>query len=148
IAAFWQYILYVEIILKLREIALPKARNDFALQTRIRNLEDEFSLSDSVVAGDFTARLATAVKQVLSEVEKSEKPSDFKTNITNALFEKPIPKLREAISSFNDIADQIVVLIDDLDKGWPPRRVEPHDISNLAAPSRLSSKRYLRAARS
>ena len=28
IAAFWQYILYAEIILKIRELILPKARYD------------------------------------------------------------------------------------------------------------------------
>ncbi|MDU7525262.1 MAG: hypothetical protein E7K72_28510, partial [Roseomonas mucosa] len=32
IAAFWQYIIYNEIILKIREMVLPKSRNDFSLQ--------------------------------------------------------------------------------------------------------------------
>jgi hypothetical protein len=47
------------------------------------------------------------------------------------MFEKCIPQLRAAITSFNDIADEIVILIDDLDKGWPPRRVESHDVSTV-----------------
>ena len=36
IAAFWQYIMYMEILLEIRELVLPRARNDFRLQERIR----------------------------------------------------------------------------------------------------------------
>lgn len=42
-----------------------------------------------------------------------------------------IPKLRDAIASFSDKIDEIVLLIDDLDKGWPPLRVEQHDVSTI-----------------
>ncbi len=47
------------------------------------------------------------------------------------MFENPIPKLRDAIIAFDDYYDGIIVLIDDLDKGWPPRRVEEHDVSTV-----------------
>ena len=57
IAAFWQYIMYVEVLLKLREAALAKSRNDFELQERVRNLETKFAMTDAMVAGDFTSQL-------------------------------------------------------------------------------------------
>src|SRR5262249_29097826 len=45
IAAFWQYILYAEILLKLRETLLPKARYNFSLLNRIRELEEKYRLT-------------------------------------------------------------------------------------------------------
>jgi hypothetical protein len=131
IAAFWQYIIYVEILLKLRETALGRARNDFKLQERIRNVETTFSLTDDVVAGDFTSRLRTAVDSVITAMGQIVDSDEVRNRITNTMFEKFIPQLRASIADFSDIADEIVILIDDLDKGWPPRRVEGHDISTV-----------------
>jgi hypothetical protein len=62
VAAFWQYIAYMEILLKIRELVLPRSRNDSRLQDRIRQIEETFSLTESMVAGDFTSRLETAVR--------------------------------------------------------------------------------------
>jgi len=131
VAAFWQYVIYIEIILKLREMALPQSRNDFALQERIRNLEEAFKLSESVVAGDFTSRLNDAASTVVEAAVKAENPDNLRSYLTNLMFEKPIPHLRDTIVAFSDFADEIVILIDDLDKGWPPRQVEAHDISMI-----------------
>ncbi|MES2294413.1 MAG: hypothetical protein V4527_14005 [Pseudomonadota bacterium] len=129
IAAFWQYILYIEILLKIREIALPRSKNDFSIQERIRAIEESFSLSESVVSGDFTSRLRGAVNEIISVAASSKNPDDLRNRLTNIMFEEPIHRLREAIVSFSDFVDEVVVLIDDLDKGWPPRQVEVHDIT-------------------
>lgn len=128
IAAFWQYILYTEILLRIREEALPKARNDFALQERIRQIEAEFSFDEAVVSGDFTARLDAAVHEVISIARNAKDQNDLRARLTNAMFEKPIPRLREAVVSFSDMFHEVTILIDDLDKGWPPRQVEEHDV--------------------
>jgi len=131
IAAFWQYIMYMEILLKLREVVLPKSKNNFELQDRIRKVEEEFHLDESVVSGDFTSRLEAAVSTVIKTVRNSGSQADVKSKLTNMMFEKPIPRLRDAIVSFADFAEEIIVLIDDLDKGWPPLQVESHDVSML-----------------
>jgi hypothetical protein len=129
IAAFWLYIMYVEILLKLREMVLPRSRNNFALQERIRDIEKKFSLSESVVSGDFTSRLETVVRDVIAVIHRAKVVDDVRQHITNAMFEQPIPQLRDAVASFTDIADEVVVLIDDLDRGWPPRQVENQDVN-------------------
>lgn len=131
IAAFWQYVLYVEILLKMREIVLPRAKNNFSLQERIREIEEEFSLRESTVAGDFTSRLGDAIDMVLRSLQSANTEGDIRQRVTNLLFEKPIPRLREAVLSFQDYFDEIAIFIDDLDKGWPPLQVEPHDVSTI-----------------
>ena len=128
IAAFWQYILYVEILLEIRKMTLPRSKNDFSLQERIRNMEDEFALSDSIVSGDFTSRLNTAVKEVVRITKEIREPIELRSRLTNIMFENPISKLRKAVHGFADQYSYILVLIDDLDKGWPARKVEQHDI--------------------
>jgi len=129
IAAFWQYIIYVEILLKIREMVLPLSRNDSSLQRRIMEVEEKFSLNESIVSGDFTSRLETAVKDVVYKLKEVGNASDFRTIVTNIMFEDPIPNLRNSIISFQNYFNGIFILIDDLDKGWPPRRVEPHDVA-------------------
>ena len=128
IAAFWQYILYVEILLEIRKMTLPRSKNDFSLQERIRNMEDAFALSDSIVSGDFTSRLNTAVKEVVRITKEIREPIELRSRLTNIMFENPISKLRKAVRGFADQYSYILVLIDDLDKGWPARKVEQHDI--------------------
>lgn len=131
VAAFWQYVIYVEMLLKVRELLLPRAKNDFALQERLRAVEVEFKLDESVVSSDFTSRLDTAIRLIVTSSGSLDGVVDRRSHLTNILFEKPIPKLREAIASFHDMFEEYVILIDDLDKGWPPRQVEPHDISTI-----------------
>jgi hypothetical protein len=83
IAAFWQYIMYVEILLKLREAALARARNDFALQKRISKVETTFSLTDDIVAADFTSRLRVAVDGVIAAIGQVADSDEVRSRITN-----------------------------------------------------------------
>jgi hypothetical protein len=132
IAAFWSYILYTEILLKIREYTIPESVRNFDLQNRIRNLETELELDDVIVSGDFTSRLNTAISDVLNVI----KAGDFDTSggmktITNLVYETAIPKLRDLVCEFADQFDEVTILIDDIDKGWPPKQLESHDILTI-----------------
>ena len=80
------------------------------------------------MSGDFTSRLESAVKQVIRLAAQIQEPVELRSHLTNILFEKPIRELRTSIQQFSDHYEQLIVLIDDLDKGWPARQVEDHDI--------------------
>ena len=109
IAAFWQYVLLVEIVLKIREYVLPRSKNDFSLQERIRSVEKKFGFHETAVAGDFTSRLAAAIDLVVGNLSKMRTDAEIKGQITNLLFEQPIAGLREAILSFKDFFEEIVI---------------------------------------
>ncbi|WP_299208030.1 hypothetical protein [uncultured Tateyamaria sp.] len=117
IAAFWQYILYNEILLKLREMVIPKSRNDFDIQKKIADIEDRFGLDDGVVSGDFTSRLKAAVELVVGKVNNSRTVEALKSELTNLMFEEPILALRDAVLDLAAHCNGIHVLLDDLDKG-------------------------------
>ena len=131
IASFWQYIIYFEIVLKLREQLLTFSKNDYELQKQLIELEEDLNLDEATVSGDFTSRLEEAIKNVIREIENSNSVNNLKDKVTNIMFENKIPKLRDIISKYKSYYDSILILIDDLDKGWPPRRVERHDVATV-----------------
>ncbi len=96
-AAFWQFILYAEIILKIREVLLPKAKYDLNLLKRIKEVEERFRLSDEIVAGDFTSRLELAVRSIVNHTKHLDAKVDIKHELTRILFENDIPTLRQEI---------------------------------------------------
>jgi hypothetical protein len=131
IASFWQYVLLIEMLLAARERALKTARSDYGLQEELRTIETRFALTDEIVAGDFTARLEATVELVLRTLAENPTPDEVRQQITNQMYEDVIPELRDAILSLSSFFTDIVILLDDLDKGWPPRRLEVYDVRML-----------------
>lgn len=126
VASFWQYILYMEILLQIREISISRMKNDFELQNRISSIEEKFELSENFVAADFTARLEEAIQALIDGIQGRDGLAI--DELTNIMFEEKIPELRDAIVDFSDQYDDIYLLFDDLDKGWPPQQLENHDV--------------------
>jgi hypothetical protein len=131
VAAFWQYILYAEIILKIRELVLPKAKYEMTLLRQIESVERQFRLSEEMVAGDFTSRLELAVRSMVTNLRAAKPGTDIRSTLTKILFETDIPRMRDSIVELAGGFEKIVLLFDNLDKGWPPRQVEPHDIRTV-----------------
>ena len=129
--AFWQYIVYTEILLKLREIRLPASKNSLTLQDEIRRLEDRFNLGPAMVAGDFTSRLDIAINAVIGGMKALPPGSDAKPLLTNILFENQIPALRDFIVTLSAPIDGIFLFFDNLDKGWPSFGIEAFDIRTI-----------------
>ena len=131
ITSFWQYVLLIELLLAARERALKQSRSDFGLQEDLRAIETDFSLTDEFVAGDFTARLEMTVERVLGFLSHNPSPDAVRQEITNEMYEDVIPALRDAFLSLSPFFSDPVILLDDLDKGWPPGRLEPYDVRML-----------------
>jgi hypothetical protein len=130
IAAFWQYIVYAEILLKLREETLPAAKYNFTMLKKIEALEKQLRLTDAMVSGDFTSRLELAIQAIIVRVRERSDAAELKEKFTNLLFENELPQLRDAVVSLAE-GSPIIFLLDDLDKGWPARQVEQHDIRTI-----------------
>jgi len=128
ISAFWQHIICLEVLLKIRERVLPLAKRDYELQRRIIEIEEEFSMNDDMVSADFTSRLATTIDQFVGHLRDPSSDVESISEFTNLIYEKQLPAARNAILSFSDFASDIIVMFDDLDKGWPPQQLENHDV--------------------
>ncbi|TYL84521.1 hypothetical protein FXB40_44795 [Bradyrhizobium rifense] len=131
IEAFWQYIIYMEIIYSLREALLPKAKYNLTQLKLIESVEQRFKMGSEHVYGDFTSRLETAVELVIKTIQGTPNASTAKETITNVLFEHEISKLRDSVAQLADGYKTINLLFDNVDKGWPATRVEEHDIKTV-----------------
>jgi hypothetical protein len=121
--------LYAEILLKLREVMLPKAKYSFKLLQEIEKIEKQFDLTEEMVASDFTARLEIVVKKLVNAIKASNE--NTRGRLTNILFEGEIPQLRESIVRLSSDFDSITVLFDNIDKGWPTGGLEKTDIRTI-----------------
>ena len=131
IAAFWQYIIFVEIVLALRERALPKAQNNVQLLQELAEIEEKLRLDEATVSGDFTSRLENVVKLLVDAIEAKGTDRANPAKLTNELFVKVMPELRRSVQSLSGNVKGIYLLIDDLDKGWPARQVADEDVSTI-----------------
>ncbi len=131
VASFWQFTILLELVLAARQRALKRSRNDFDLQEQLRQIETEFRLTNEFVSGDFTARLELTVEKVLRVLVDRPSPDEIRAQITNAMYENIIPALRDAFLGLGTFYSDVVVLLDDLDKGWPPKKLEPYDVRML-----------------
>jgi hypothetical protein len=128
IAAFWQYILYAEILLKIREWLLPKARFNLSLLQRVQEIENKYLLTEEMVAADFTGRLELAVAHMIQAISGLPPGANARQQFTNLLFEDQIPALRDTIIELSSDLDSLVLLFDNVDKGWPSTGIEQTDI--------------------
>lgn len=128
VAAFWQYIIYAEILLKVRERLLPKAKFTFELLKRVRDIEEKYHLTEDMVSADFTGRLELIVDQMVRTVVGLPRGVNAREHLTNLLFEDQIPALRDTIVDLASDFDSIVLLFDNIDKGWPATGIEQPDI--------------------
>jgi hypothetical protein len=55
----------------------------------------------------------------------------MKAHLTNILFEQQIPAFRETVVRLGREFEEIWLLFDNIDKGWPARRVEEHDVRTV-----------------
>lgn len=92
------------------------------------SLESEFQMTDEFVSGDFTARLDMSISQMLDVLKDHPAPDEVREQITNTMYERVIPALRDRVFEFASFYDDIVIVVDDLDKGWPPRQLETYDV--------------------
>jgi hypothetical protein len=131
IEAFWQYIIYMEIIYSLREAILPKAKYNLPKLKQMQDVENRFKMGSEHVYGDFTSRLETAVELVIQSLQLLSNDEKAKEYLTNILFEHEISKLRDSVIQLAADYETITLLFDNIDKGWPATRVEDHDVKTV-----------------
>jgi len=136
ITAFWEYLLLLEICYKI----LQNDRNIYLRDNEIyelyKNLEESYSTDEYISEGDFAERLLRLTSKITDDFEL--KKSNGKINerlssgeITNFLYKHDINKLRNNLLNYLDKKENLWVLFDNLDKGWPPNGITKDDVISL-----------------
>lgn len=127
LTAFWDYILLTELAAKILDKDASLAHRDHDLLqkfTRVQSVAVAASVGDTA---DFSERLAVLLQQVESRIEKASQ-GVAEPGIAKIIWMEEIAPLREAVAGYLETKEEVWVLFDNLDKGWPAQGARPQDI--------------------
>ena len=136
ITAFWEYLLLLEICYKILE-------NDRILHVRNHRLYDPYQklastyASDPFIAeGDFAERMLSLTQRISDDFQEKQRDEQTKTRlstgeITEILYRHDISELRNQLIEYLKNKQFLWLLLDNLDKGWPPYGVGNEDVISL-----------------
>lgn len=131
--AFWEYVLLLEVCYKVLEKDRRIHLRDHTLFEPYQNLAALY-LKDQLTGGDadFSERMLRLVHRLsddfidrLGDRKNQYLPSD---EVTQLIFRHDIPELRDQLVEYLRRKDGVVILFDNLDKGWPTRGIGLSDI--------------------
>lgn len=130
IAAFWYFVFLSEMLFTIKRNFDHKGTYDteaLQAQAEISHALDEFGITDS---GDFTARINRLSKYLTQEINaaKSRGVSLQAGMLTNIVFRGGINKIKQLVLQYSDPKTGILLLFDNIDKGWPTKGVEEFDV--------------------
>ncbi len=129
LTAFWNYILLCEIAQKIRDHEYTWAQRDTDRWKHFERLMAVYSAQVPADVGDFSERLLRQVERLSGRL-----PADFGaksltgSELTETLFRGDIRLLDDALAPYLKGKDDVWVLIDNLDKGWPTRGIRSPEI--------------------
>lgn len=133
ITAFWQFVLLCEITVSIKKSSEKRASVSIEYLTtveRANKILGQYTIGESA---DFTTRLNRLSKYFIDEI-KSNPELDLSSSVrklTNIVFKNAIPDVRKFIIDHTQKDTNIVVLFDNIDKGWPASGVEKLDLKIL-----------------
>ncbi len=130
LAAFWYFLLLSEVLLTIKRNFEHRSRYDGrALETlaEIDRVLNGYQINES---GDFTTRINRLSRFVVEEIEAAKKRKQVISPefLTNVIFRGGITDLKKTILKFVGPNDIIILLFDNIDKGWPTNGVDEFDV--------------------
>ena len=122
IASFWEYIVWLEIAYKILEKDHRRARYDFELMERYRQLE-EFYQERAEGEGDFSERLQALVERIIVRYEGQsgwQEGSLASSRVLEIVYGKEITEIREEVLGYLSRKGMVFFLFDNLDRFWTP----------------------------
>lgn len=131
--AFWEYVLLLEVCYKVLEKDRRRHVSDHTLYEPYQQLSAIY-LRDQLTGGDadFSERMLRLVHR-LSEEFSDKIATAGKTylsaqEVTQLIFKHEIPELRDHLVVYLSRKDGVVILFDNIDKGWPTHGITNTDI--------------------
>jgi hypothetical protein len=136
LTAFWNYLLLMEIALKILRSEQQPAYRNLALRGAYEQVRTAYEVHAAADAeqGDFSERLLALVDDVLLRAASSSQ-LDQSGEITRLIYGADIRRLNDAIGAYITVSrkEDIWLLFDNLDKGWPIFDVKPEDIALITS---------------
>jgi len=131
ITAFWEYLIYLEIAYKLLEKDQRAYRYNRDIHDAYVELSEVYNAENFSSEGDFSERLATLSEHLATQYRLKYGQQDGRRltagEVTELVYTHDIKKLRQLISNYLYRKEAVLVLFDNLDKGWSTQGVDQID---------------------
>jgi energy-coupling factor transporter ATP-binding protein EcfA2 len=127
-SAFWYFVLVSEILLIMRKAAEKRFRYDSSAHDLLVASDEALGDFDFGDSADFTTRLSKLVGYFVAEMKADADIDAVLKRITNIIYSKAIPSVRDLIIENSSVDTEFVILFDNIDKGWPATGVEKLDL--------------------
>lgn len=135
VTALWEYLLYAEICYKVLEKDQERHLRDHRLYDGYGELAKLYREISHVAEGDFSERLLTLSASIVQEFKSRYGQGTGTTlttdEITGLIHAANIRELRKSLSRYLRHKDEILLLFDNLDKGWSSHGPATGDITIL-----------------
>jgi hypothetical protein len=130
LAAFWYYVIISEVFIKIKAQLDHNARYEASAISRGDEIDGLLANLQISGSGDFTSRLNRLTTIIIPEIENLNRTGNkFSPELlTNIVFKDGIGKLRSILFKNTTTKSKIVILFDNIDKGWPAGGVSEFDI--------------------
>jgi len=130
--AFWEYVLYLELCYKILDKDRQVHMHNYELYEPYQQLTALYSSDIFIEEADFSERMLRLISRISERFH--ERYGDGKEQyltageVTNFIYQHDVPKLRTVIIEYLQHKERVVILFDNIDKGWPTKGIEPIDI--------------------
>lgn len=133
IASFWHFVILSEILLNIKEKFDARSKYDINALRNVRDIEEAFLTAGIDQSGDFTTRINRLGSYVVDEIRRAKLNKEILSaeKLTNIVFRSAIAPIRSLIIKFSTPDTKIVLLFDNIDKGWPSTGVDEFDVRLL-----------------
>jgi hypothetical protein len=150
VAAFWQYVLWLEIAYKILEKDAKPAQRDAQLLSRYHRLQTAFQSRVDTGTGDFSERLRLLTNQIATRFAgHRDRLADLKSSdVLQIVYGADVATIREEILSYLKLKGVVLFLFDNLDRMRTPGGFDSSDgtiILGLVESLQEIAKRFRRA---
>lgn len=130
LAAFWYFVFLSETLFTIRRSYEHRLRFDGNAVGALTEIDAALDRYEIVGQGDFTARINRLSRHLLQEITalRSTGQALNPERLTNIVFRGGVNQIKAVIAKYTDNKSTLLVLFDNIDKGWPANGVQPFDI--------------------
>lgn len=131
IAAFWEYVLLLEL---LNHVIVQDAKyvgRDHHVTEKLPTLREKYRHDDFIHEGDFSERIGLVLDNLTQRLPadtNSDKGYLSRKDLTDLLYKHDIAALKHDIFDYLSLKDVVALLVDNVDKAWESSGVSADDI--------------------
>ncbi len=132
LTAFWEYLLLLEVCYKLLEKDQDLHKRDHRIFEPYQRLRALYETDRYTTTGDFAERMSYLLRDISAEYESQFGGTGHTAlsvpQITDLLYRHDVGRLRREVQEYLQFKEELWLLFDNIDKGWPTKGVKSEDL--------------------